>query len=384
MNLKNIDKKWKEYALAGCVCVFFFVCLTNLGGIWSAVGKFLGMLKPVFLGFVIAYIMNPMAMFFRKKLWKGSGKEKFRWTLSVLLAVLIVVLLLSLLSVLLIPQIVQNIASLAANYSTYVARLEEFIENLGDPWVSLSVKENFLAFIEADGGLISRLGEFIAKNAGTIIEKTTGIGAAAANWAIGGIFAIYFLLAKEGILAEFAKFFSLVLSPLKYDRVRMLTEKFHAIFSKYIVCELLDAFIVAIANYIFMVICGMPDAIFVSFIVGITNLAPTFGPIIGMVFGGFILLLVQPSAVLPFVIFTLVIQTIDGYVLKPKLFGDALNVPAVLILAAIVFFGKLMGITGMLIAIPVAGILVYVYSELLIPWLELKRDLKEYYKDQEK
>ncbi len=383
-NLKDIDKKWKEYALAGCVCILFFVCLTNLGKIWAATAKILGMLKSVFFGLIIAYVINPLAVVFQKKLFRRCRKEKQQWIFSVLLSLLIVVLIISLLMVLLIPQIVSNIASLAENYSLYVEHLKQFVENLGEPWSSLPIKKELLLLLSADGGLITRLGEFIAKNADIIIQKTTGFGAAAASWIIGGIFAIYFLLAKNGILREISKTFSLILSPAKYENARILLEKFNAIFSKYIVCELLDAFIIAASSYVFMTICGMPDAIFISFIVGITNLAPTFGPIVGMAAGGFILLLVKPAAILPFLIFSLILQTVDGYILKPKLFGDALNVPAVLILAAIVFFGNLMGVTGMLIAIPVAAILVYIYSQLLIPWLELRRDLKIYYKEQEK
>ena len=117
-----------------------------------------------------------------------------------------------------------------------------------------------------------------------------------------------------------------------------------------------------------------------SVVIGVTNLIPTFGPIIGWVVGSFILLLVDPVAVLPFLIFAFTLQTFDGYVFKPKLFGDVLNVPGFLILMAIIVFGKLMGVTGMLISIPVAAILVYIYNEAFIPWLELKRDLNEYNK----
>ena len=85
--------------------------------------------------------------------------------------------------------------------------------------------------------------------------------------------------------------------------------------------------------------------------------------------------------ILPFLIFTLVIQLLDSYLIKPKLFGGALNVPGLVILIAIIVFGKLFGVLGMLIAIPAAAILVYFYSEVLLPWLELRQELKEYRKD---
>ncbi len=382
LRFRDIDKKWKEYALAGCVCILFFVCITNLGRIWSVLAGFFRILKPVFLGFVIAYIINPLAVFFQDKLFKKIKKERIRWTVSVMLTLVIGIFAMALLMASLIPQIIDNIVSLAKNYQSYIAGLKSFIENLDGPIADLPIIDDILEMLSSDGGLIAQIGKVITNNAAAIIEKTTSIGAAAVSWFIGGIFAVYFLMAKHSIKKTFARLFTLLLSSLEYQRVNILVEKFNTIFSKYIVCELLDSLIVAGVNYVFMGICGMPDSLFISFIIGITNLAPTFGPIIGAVLAVFILLLVDPAAILPFLIFTVVIQSLDAYVIKPKLFGDALNVPGVLILVAIIIFGKLMGVPGMLIAIPAAGIIVYIYTELFIPWLELKKDLKAYKKEQ--
>lgn len=380
INWKDIDKKWKVYALAGCVCVLFYLCLTHLDVFWNIIAGLFNVLKPVILGFIMAYIINPVCVWCYDKIFKNVNKESLRWTLAVIVALIFVLLLITVLIALLIPQIIQNILSLANNYSVYVGQLRDFLVSIKDKIGDADIINNIIRSL-SDGGLIAQLGSLLGDNAQSIIEKTTGIGTQAVNWGIGAIFAIYFLLAKKSILDEFAKAFSLILSPLKYEKATILLGKFNAIFSKYIVCELVDSAIVGVANYIFMIICGMPDAIFISFIVAITNLAPTFGPLVGAVIGAFILLLLKPAAIIPFLIFTVVLQTLDGYVIKPKLFGGALNVPGVLILIAIIVFGKLMGVTGMLLAIPFAAIIVYLYTEVFIPWLELKRDLKRYNKE---
>ena len=169
----------------------------------------------------------------------------------------------------------------------------------------------------------------------------------------------------------------LVLRSRSYDRTQLMFRKFHSIFSKYIFCEILDAVLIGLCNGVFLLIWGMPDALFISAIAAITNLAPTFGPIVGAAIGSFILLLVEPACILPFLIFTLVIQLMDSYLVKPKLFGGVLNVPGVIILISIIVFGKLLGVVGMLLAIPIAAILVYFYSELLIPRLELRHAQRE-------
>ena len=119
-----------------------------------------------------------------------------------------------------------------------------------------------------------------------------------------------------------------------------------------------------------MVIMGMPYVAIISAIVGVTNLAPTFGPMVGAIIGAFILVLVKPWYALAFLLFTLVLQTIDGYVIKPRLFGEQLGVSSVWILISLVIGGRLIGVAGILLAIPFAAIADFVYHDYIIKRLE--------------
>jgi len=376
LRLKEIDKKWKEYALAGCVCILFFLFLTNLGVFGGIIASVFRTLRPVVIGFIIAYIVNPLAVFFQTKVFYEMKNERAKWGVSIALTLVIFILIIALLVVSLIPQVVSSIASLADNYPTYVSELEKFINNSDNPIFKIPAVASLLEVLSSEYGLITKIGTLLKDNASLIIAKTTVIGAAAWNIVIGIIFAIYFLVAKRGIQNGTSNLCKLLFSPMRYLRFSSLMAKFNAIFSKYIACELLDSIIVLLINYVFMLVSGMPNAIFVSVIVGVTNLAPTFGPIVGAVLGAFVLILIKPTAVIPFLVFTLVLQTCDGYVIKPRLFGGALNVPGVLILIAIIVFGKLMGVSGMLLAIPFAAIIVYIYNEAIIPYLKQRRERK--------
>ena len=373
---KNVNEKWKEYALAGCVTVTLLVVLLNIGQIFKSAGNVLKLFSPVLLGVVIAYVLNPLAVYFDNKLFGKMKSDKASWALSVILSVIIVLGFLVLVVSMLIPQVAGNIQYLLDNAEGYLDNLTRKYEN--HPLFSGLIAENINEYLIGDNGLVSKAANFIVNNVKTVISTASNFGGKAANVAVGAILALYFLLAKSSIRITIAKFFSLVLSPLKYYRGKMLFEKFNTIFSKYIICELLDALLVGALNFLFMSICGMPNALFISVIAAVTNLAPTFGPVVGAVIAAFILLLSAPGKVVLFLIFTLAIQTLDGYVVKPRLFGEALDVPAVLILLSIIICGKLMGVTGMLLAIPIAAVVVYCYNELFIPNMELKRDLAEY------
>ena len=143
---------------------------------------------------------------------------------------------------------------------------------------------------------------------------------------------------------------------------------------RFIWCDLFDALIIGVANAIFFAIAGLPFNAMISVVVAVTNLAPTFGPIVGGAIGCAILLLQNPWQALWFLIFTIILQTIDGYVLKPKLFGGILGVPSVWILICIIVGGRIFGVLGILLAIPFAAISDFLYGDYLLPYLQRRRE----------
>ena len=193
------------------------------------------------------------------------------------------------------------------------------------------------------------------------------------NWIVAFILSVYLLAGKERIKTGSTRLMKAVMAKPKYDALIYFLKHCDAVLNRYIVFTVIDALIVGTVNAIFMMMTGMQYVALVSFVVAITNLAPTFGPIVGGVIGGFILLMVDPKSALVFLIFTLILQLCDGYFIKPKLFGSTLGVPGLLILIAIIVGGRIFGIIGILLAIPFAAICDHFYRENLLPYLEKRR-----------
>ena len=105
---KLMEKKWYNGAVIACIGVAFYVLLTNLGTVLSAVGGFLANFKAVFIGAVFAYVINPLAKFFYYRVFRKMRLGNGRWVLSVALAFLTGLLALVLLIGTLIPQLVQS------------------------------------------------------------------------------------------------------------------------------------------------------------------------------------------------------------------------------------------------------------------------------------
>lgn len=136
------------------------------------------------------------------------------------------------------------------------------------------------------------------------------------------------------------------------------------IFSKYISCNLLDAVIIGAANALFLYIMKMPHIALIAVTAGVTNMIPTVGPVIGAVIGAALLLFGEPLNALWFVLFTVVLQLLDSYLIRPKLFGSSLGVPALGVLIATLIGAHFFGIFGLLLAVPVAAVLLMLVKDM--------------------
>ena len=372
---QEMRKKWGPLVLGACLVVLFYVALSNIGVVWDAIGAIIRVLTPILIGIGIAYVLNPFAKINDKTVFKWVKNRKLSWYLSVALSIILLLVLVALLLYSIIPQMYDSVMNFVNNVDSYLNSLKEWVNDLNI--ASDEIVNSLQDIINNEGKLLNRGLELLVGNISEIGKRASSIGSGTMNVVIGFILAVYFLVDKNKMLQWLHKFMQLLFSEEHYTNFIEVGNRFNTIFAKYIGCELIDALIVGVVNYIFMLITGMPYAILVSVAVGTTNLVPTFGPIVGAVIGGLILLLASPATALWFLIFTLVLQTIDGYWLKPRLFGDALNVPGVLIIIAIIIIGRMFGIVGIFLSIPIAAILVYIINGFAIPRLEARKKRKD-------
>lgn len=129
-----------------------------------------------------------------------------------------------------------------------------------------------------------------------------------------------------------------------------------AIFTGYIRCSLLDAVIIAAANAVFLYIMKMPHIVLIAVLAGVTNLIPSVGPVIGTILGGILLLIHDPLCALWFLLFSAVLQLLDGWLIRPKLFGSSLGLPALAVFLVTLAGSFFFGVAGLLFAVPAAAV----------------------------
>ncbi|SDI00438.1 protein of unknown function DUF20 [Pseudobutyrivibrio sp. 49] len=136
---------------------------------------------------------------------------------------------------------------------------------------------------------------------------------------------------------------------------------------KYLKYSVIDGIIIGAANFVFMYFMEMPWKIAISILMGVTNLVPNFGPVVGAIIGGVVLAISDVKQALWFLGFTVVLQTVDGLFIKPKLFGDSFGISGVFMLIAMIVGGGLFGIFGMIFVVPVVAIAKYLIKDVLLP-----------------
>ena len=362
------EKSWYPYTVAICSGVVLFVVLTHLPQIFGILHTFADYFGTVIMGCVIAYIMNPLAKFFERTLFKGIKNERMRRPASAMFTLALLLILTVLLFVMLIPQLFNSIRTLAANLDTYIASLEALLKS----W-NLDQIEFIQNAMNSSNELLEMTGKMLTDNLDKIINTSANIGMGMANLGLSFTLSIYLLLEKDNLKAQVLRLMRALMSEQAMEGALTFFRKCDDILVRYISCSLLDSVIIGVANAVLMRIFGMEYIGLISVTVAVTNLIPTFGPIIGAVVGALILFLVRPSHALIFLVITMVLQTLDGNVIKPKLFGNSLGVSGLMILVSIIVFGNIFGLTGIILAMPAAAILDYSYKEILLPALERKR-----------
>lgn len=343
--------------------IILFVIITNLSSIFGEAKRIVGILNPFIYGIVIAYILHIPMKFIEKKVLtfmdkskKYRAKRMIAIFISYVFAVLIIVAIFSVI----IPELAKSISTLIENIQLYGSSAEKFIEDFVSKYpVDVTILNNIVDDFR-------NISTYISQAAGTmltyIFQFSANITQYILNIFIGVIISIYILADKEKFFAQTKKVVYAIFSKSQGDYIVELTRQSNKIFVGFLGGKLLDSLIIGIICFVCMNILRLPYPLLVSFIIGITNIVPVFGPFIGAIPSTLIILIVDPVKALWFVIFVLILQQFDGNILGPKILGDSTGLSAFWVIFAILLANGLFGFVGMIIGVPLFAV---IYSVLV-------------------
>ena len=362
------SSKYLRIFIIICGAILFYAMVTHFGVVWNALGFILGILAPIIVAAIIAFLLNPIVMFFETKVFhKLKFKSgKYLHGFCVIFVVLILCVLILILLVLIISQLAVSVKQLIENFDGYVTAFVNMLNRLlSDKVNEVNVLGINLMELDASGisEFMDKIVTWVTGHTEGIIGGAMSVGSNLLNTLITIMLTIYMLLDIRHLRNGIARFFRAVMAPERYSRFSVYCSKGSRIFLRYFGSNLLDSLIIGVMCYLFMMIMKLPYPLLIAVIVGVFNFVPTFGPLVGAIVSAFLILLVDPLGALWFIIYSLVSQFCDANLIKPKLFGDTTGLRPMWVLAAIIIGGGLFGVVGMLLGVPMVAIIAIVVNE---------------------
>ena len=371
------------------ICMIIAVAAWRWSSVVAFFRKTVSVLMPVLLGLVFAYLLCPLMLWLEKKIGRLTDRKKprpvLRRVLALAVTMLIVALILTGLIVAIVPELIASVKNLLVNIPEYLTSSGNWIQSriagleheqpqlysvLISVWNSAQDSVSNLAtqFEPKLDSIASGGADFIAAvtaGAYTIVRGTI-------NFVIGMVFAIYLLFKKERYQAQARKAMYALFPTSKTHTFLRIGSHVSYNFMHFLSGKTLDSFIIGMLCFVGTTVLRVPYSPLISIIVGVTNIIPFFGPILGAVPSGLLVLISEPRKVIPFVIFILLLQQFDGNILGPKILGDSLGMPMFWTLFAITVGGGMFGFIGMVAFIPLFAALYAFLSDFLAERLKQK------------
>ncbi len=356
--------------------VFFFVCY-NIQTIWKWLSVLFGILLPFIIGAAIAFVLNVPMRWIEKGILRN--REKFsgpRWAglrrgLALVITLVLTVLILTLLSYSIIPLLLATIGQLIKQIPTGIQNITNFAEaQFYNIPMSRDIIENFAddwaAILQKAMGVLT---DTINGVADSFIKAVSDILSGVFNFIIGFIFSLYILVQKEKLGTQAKMILYAVFDKKIADEVSSVAALTEKTFTSFISGQCTEALILVGMFSIAMAVMKLPYALLIGLLIGATSLIPVVGTFIGCVIGALLILLVNPMQALEFIILFIVLQQIEGNLIYPKVVGDSIGLPGIWVLVSVTVGGSLMGVTGIILFIPLVSVMYslfrkYIYSKL--------------------
>lgn len=374
MQNKNFKLKYFYIGLTAfltvAACVVFFFLIYRLPGIFSALGKILSVMQPVIIGLIIAYLVNPIANSINGGLLKLSKKyfnknpeitRKISKAVSVFGALAVFIIILVLIIYMIVPQFIDSISSMI---KVLPGQLDAFIKEISAEFERNKDLQNLInavyeyekEWLQNDlTGYVNSFASYFASGVWSVVSFLK-------NFAVGLIFALYILFNKALLMRQFRKLLYACINNTVVEHIFRTGNKTHRIFSGFIYGKLLDSFIIGVLCFIGISILKIPYTMLVAVVIGVTNIIPVFGPYLGGIPCAALILLTDPMKGLYFIIFIILLQTLDGNFIGPKILGNSTGLSAFWVVFAIVVGGGLFGIIGMIIGVPLFAVIYYLVT----------------------
>lgn len=355
---------------SGILCAFV---LFKMPVIISVLKGITEILKPFLYGVVFAYLLAPLCNKIEEKLFQFFPKAKakarrFICFIAIVISLCVAIAVIWLIIMMIIPQVWDSVMKIIQMVPQKLIVVNNWIEHMLENQPELQAYfEEFSS--QAESNIDSLLNVDTIQKVQSIINSLSvqlfGVLGVVKNIFLGLLISAYLLGSRKLFGAQAG----LILHGVFSDKwAKIIEEEIRytdKMFNGFLVGKIIDSAIIGLLCFAGTSIMGFEAPAFISVIIGITNIIPFFGPFIGAIPCGLLLLLENPMHCLYFIIFIFVLQQLDGNVIGPKILGNTTGVSSFWVLFAILLFGGMWGVVGMVIGVPLFAVICDIIRKLV-------------------
>ena len=356
--------------VAAAVLYAIMSIMDNIGlvfeSISAAVSFVIRLLMPILTGYFIAFLLYRPAAFFGRNFSKiklFKKRQRGAEILGVFVAFIIFIGLLVAFLYLLIPSIIESVGSITKDIPQYTSAIDDLLLSLSQS-ESISQVLEFIGVDTANTGSINDLISSFWSEITALLQGLTSFlfsfivntGRFLYNFVLGLVFSVYMLIFKNQIKAQIVRVSRIVFKSFYY-KLAFVYKVADDMFYKFLVGKGICSIVVGVITLGVCLVLGFKYSPLISLIIAVTNMIPTFGPLIGAVPATLLAMMTAPVYGLYMILIVIVLQVIDGNILGPRVLGNSIGINGFWIIFSIIVMGSLFGVIGMLIAAPLFGVL---------------------------
>ena len=350
MKFQDYIQKHKYLLLIIAVLLIMILGKTNTE--WNLLRTVWEILLPFLVGCIMAFILNIPMRFIEKRLFRNKS-DSYRVSTriaSFLLTLLIVITIIWLILFFMIPQLTNSFSMLNENITDFVPQFQSSMEHLNK---KVPLVKHLMGMQTFDTQqILQTVSDFLKDSAKTI--------------------ACYLLFQKEKLQMQVKKVIFAFCSEERAEKLFGICAMISRSFTRFFTGQCLEALILGGLFLLTLTIFRMPYALLISVVIACTALIPIFGAFAGCIFGVFLIFIVNPQQAVVFLIIFFVLQQIEGNLIYPHVVGNSVGLPSIWVLLAVIAGGKLMGIVGMFLFIPLASVCYTLFRQLVYDRLKEK------------
>lgn len=355
--------EWKVWLRLGVTLFLLYLAVHYWGTVSHVALLVLYTSTPLLLGAIIAYVVNILMSIYERFYWPKSSRPvviRTRRPVCLLLALASLVAIVILIIRMILPELVQCIGLLVQEITPLLEQLGETLNQKVDLSQILSSSGMALAdgtinWREAITSAVNWVVAGLGGVMGSVVSLFSAVVSTAFTLVVSVIFSIYLLFGKEKLQRQCSLVLRTYLKPAWYQKLTYFLQTLNTCFHRFIVGQCTEAVILGLLCIAGMLLFRFPYATMVGTLIGFTALIPVAGAYIGAGVGAFMIFTVAPIKALLFLLFISVLQQLEGNIIYPRVVGSSIGLPGIWVLVAVTIGGGLMGIFGMLLAVPLTA-----------------------------